>query len=169
MSATTLIIPEKTNDAEGYEEPINVVTDGLAAGGFYPQTASPGDLAAGLERDGGGNIVLKDALAGSATLTQILAASSLPTHRAIDQLVHDIAESAYREITRSSGQITTVIIWTSAAKITKIREVLITRSSGQVSVVVEKQYNAAGTLVETLTTTFTRSGGQIANDTAVLT
>jgi hypothetical protein len=91
------------------------------------------------------------------------------THRPVDQLVHNIAETSYEEITRSGGNITDVIIWTSVAKTTKVRETNITRSGGSVSQTVEKQYNAAGTLVETLTSVISRTGGNIDNITNTLT
>jgi hypothetical protein len=76
MAASNLVVPEKTNDTEGYEEPINVVSDGLAAGGFYPQSSSPGDLLAGIERDALGNLVLKDTFAGMKTLSDLISAIS---------------------------------------------------------------------------------------------
>lgn len=171
MAANTLIVPEKNNEAEGYEQPIDVVNDGIAAGGFYPQTASPGNLAVGMERDGGGNLVLKDGVTGSKTLAQLVAASGLTssTHRALDQLVHDLAETVYIEVTRASGQVTDVIAWTNSGKTVKIRGVTITRTSGQVSSVVEKQYDAAGALLETLTSTITRASGHVASIAQVLT
>lgn len=89
-------------------------------------------------------------------------------HLDLDQLVHDIAETSYLEVTRSGGQVTDVIIYTDSGKTTKIREVNITRTLGQVSQVVTKQYDGGGSLVQTLTQTITRSGGQVASIDAVL-
>jgi hypothetical protein len=86
---------------------------------------------------------------------------SAGTHLVLDQLVHDVAETSYEEVTRSGGQVTSDIVWTDNTKITKVRETLITRSGGQVDTVVMKQYDAGGALVQTLTGTITRSGGQV--------
>lgn len=91
-----------------------------------------------------------------------------PQHLALDQLVHNIAETSYLEVTRSGGRVTDVIIWTDSGKTTKIREVNITRSSGQVSQVVTKQYDGGGSLVQTLTQTINRSSGQVASIDSVL-
>lgn len=89
---------------------------------------------------------------------------SAGSHRALDQLVHNIAETSYLEVTRDGGGKTTdVIVWTDNGKTTKIREVNITRTSGKVSSVVVKQYDGSGTLAETLTGTITRSSGKVAS------
>lgn len=82
-------------------------------------------------------------------------------HKLIDQLVHNIAETHYLEIVRTSGQISDIIHWTNSGKTQKIRETSLTRSSGQVSEIVIKQYNGSGTLVETITGVVARTSGQI--------
>jgi hypothetical protein len=84
-------------------------------------------------------------------------------HEVIDSLVHELAETSYLEVTRSAGQVTDVIVWETAAKLKKIRETNVTRTAGQASVVVEKQYDGAGVLKQTLTHTITRSSGQVAS------
>lgn len=93
------------------------------------------------------------------------------THEALDTLVHRLAETSYVEITRSGGQVTAVIVWETAAKLKKVRETNITRLSGQVSVIVEKQYDAAGAVIsgQTLTHTITRSSGRVASIATVQT
>jgi hypothetical protein len=90
-------------------------------------------------------------------------------HEVLDTLVHEIAETNYLEVTRSSGQVTDVIVWETAAKLKKIRETNITYASGQVSVVVDKQYDSSGTIItgQTLTQTITRSSGQVASIASV--
>lgn len=84
-------------------------------------------------------------------------------HEALDTLVHRIAETSYTEVIRSSGQVTSVIVWTNNTKVKKIRETTVTRSSGQVATIVEKQYDSDGNLIidQTLTHTISRSSGQI--------
>jgi hypothetical protein len=84
-------------------------------------------------------------------------------HEILDSLVHDLAESCYTEIERSGGKVAAVRTWTTAAKIMKVREVEITRTDGKVSSAVEKQYDAAGVLVQTLTHTIARTGGKVSS------
>jgi hypothetical protein len=85
------------------------------------------------------------------------------THRNLDQLVHDIAEDNYTEITRVAGKVTNVTVWTDNLKTTKIRETQITRTAGKVTQVVEIQYDGAGVVIvgETKTTTITRTAGKV--------
>lgn len=85
------------------------------------------------------------------------------SHRALDQLVHELAENRYTEVVRSAGQVTDVIEWTDSGKTQKIRETNIARSGGQVSQIVIKQYDGAGALItgETATGVVARSGGQV--------
>jgi hypothetical protein len=92
-------------------------------------------------------------------------------HRNIDQLVHDIAEDAYTEITKVGGVTTNVTIWTDNGKTIKIRESQITRTAGKVSQTVDIQYDAAGAVIvgETLTKTYNRTGGQVTSIDEVLT
>lgn len=84
-------------------------------------------------------------------------------HKLIDQLVHNIAETNFQEIIRTSGQVTDIIHWTNSSKTQKIRETNLTRTSGQISQIVVKQYDGTGTLVETITGAVTRASGQIAS------
>jgi hypothetical protein len=63
--------PSSVDVNDGYQKPVDPNTEGVASKGFYPQNASSSDAAAGVERDSGGNLVLKDALAGSKTLTEL--------------------------------------------------------------------------------------------------
>lgn len=134
---------------EEYDQPLNPNADGLSANGFYPQNASSSDTTAGVERDVSGNLVLKDTANGSKTLTQILSAGTgitLTTHESIDSLVHNIAETGYQEITRdSAGRASAYTFWTSAAKTTKVREIVLTRgTNGKVSSFTLVQYDGAG-------------------------
>lgn len=90
-------------------------------------------------------------------------------HELLDTLIHNIAETNYAEITRSSGKITDFIIWETAAKLKKIREYNVTRTSGRISSVVAKQYDSSGALKNTLTSTITRTSGRISSISEVLT
>lgn len=90
-------------------------------------------------------------------------AVSRGAHEVLDSLVHDLAETSYEEVTRTSGLVTSVIVWTDSGKTQKVRELTITRSGGRVSVFVRKQYDGTGGLVQTVTSTITRSGGRVAS------
>lgn len=83
------------------------------------------------------------------------------SHDALPTLVHNLSQTSYEEITRTSGLITNVTVWQTVAKLIKVRETTITRSGGLVSTVVDKQYDASGVLVQTLTQTFNRTSGLI--------
>jgi hypothetical protein len=82
MAAINLVIPEK-DSSEGYEQEIELDSDGLAAAGFYPQTAKPGDLTVGIERDTSSNLILKDPVAGTYTLAELVASTSFDPNRMI--------------------------------------------------------------------------------------
>jgi len=110
---------------------------------------------------GTGDVVI--ALSTSGGLTAV-------THRTLDQLVHNIAETAYSEITRAGSQISKETWWTNSGKTTKIREIDYTYSGAFVSQMVTKQYDVSGNLIigETLTETITRAGVNISSVAAVL-
>lgn len=60
------------NTTQGYQQPVNPNADGVVANGFYPQNGTSNDANAGVERDASGNLVLKDAAAGSKTLSSLI-------------------------------------------------------------------------------------------------
>ena len=81
------------------------------------------------------------------------------THKTQDQLVHNIAETSYVELTRTGLQIDSVITWETVAKLKKIREELYTYSGSNVSIIVTNQYGSNGiTISETITDTISRDG-----------
>lgn len=90
-----------------------------------------------------------------------------PEHELLDTLVHQIDETSYDEITRGTcGRITNITVWTSAAKIKKVRETQITRISGKVSQVIDIQYDATGIEKMRTTEVLTRGfGGRIVSVT----
>lgn len=90
-------------------------------------------------------------------------------HRDLDQLVHGLAETCYQEVTRTSGKVSNITFWTDNGKTQKVRELDVSRTGGLVTTMTIKQYDAAGSLVETLTGTITRSGGKVENIEWVLT
>jgi hypothetical protein len=90
------------------------------------------------------------------------------THRALDQLVHDVAENSYTETEKTAGKISAVRTYTDSGKGTKIREEEYTYTSGKVTTIVTKQYDGSGTLAETYTETITYSGAEVDTITGVL-
>jgi hypothetical protein len=82
-----------------------------------------------------------------------------PQHQALDTLVHELAETAYEEVTRASGRVSTVIAWNAPSKDIKIRETDVTRDgNNQISQVDIKHYTGAGSLKVTLTGVIHRDG-----------
>jgi hypothetical protein len=85
---------------------------------------------------------------------------SVAIHRALDQLVHNIAESGYEIAVYTSGKITSIIFYTESAGL-KIREKNYTYVGNLVATETIKQYAADGINVEeTLTKTFNYSGSR---------
>ena len=79
---------------------------------------------------------------------------SHPDHEAVDSLVHELAETSDTEIVYGDDGPTSITTYTDGGHTTKIRETTITYTAGDVTTVVEKQYNAAGSIVQTLTHTY---------------
>jgi hypothetical protein len=119
-----------------------------------------------IETDGSDNIQFVDPNSGTIKLLDILNAAR---HRSLDQLVHNIADTSYEEYTYTSGKLTNLTIWTDNGKTIKIREYDYTYTGNKVNTIVTKQYDGTGTLVETLTDTYTYSGNNVANIDRVLT
>lgn len=90
-------------------------------------------------------------------------------HDGLYTLVHNLAQNYYEEVTRTAGLITNVTCWQTSAKLLKVREVSIARTGGLVDTVVDKQYNASGVLIQTLTQTYNRTSGLITSIDAVRT
>lgn len=90
-------------------------------------------------------------------------------HRQLDQLVHNIAENSYTQLVYSGNKITDEIIWTTSGMTLKIRESNFTYTGNKVNQEICKQYNGAGSLVETSTKTYSYSGNSVVNITEVIT
>ena len=92
-------------------------------------------------------------------------------HRSLDQLVHDISEDSFEEITYSGVQVDLIVVWTDSGKTVKIREEAFTYSGNQVATVVTKQYDGAGVVIvgETMTETFTYTGNNVTSIDRVMT
>jgi len=93
------------------------------------------------------------------------------THRALDQLPHDIAETAYLKLTKGGNDnYTNATWWTTSGMTQKIREYVITYDGNDdATQVVAKQYDGAGALVETYTLPIAYVTGDPDNIDAVLT
>lgn len=92
---------------------------------------------------------------------RVVNAITVGTHETLNTLVHNLAETSYEEVTRTSGLITNVTVWQSAAKLLKVRETTITRTGGLVNTVADKQYDESGVLIQTVTQTYNRTSGLI--------
>lgn len=80
--------------------------------------------------------------------------SSDTLHDARDTLVHAIAESSDVELAYVDGQLERSTTWTSAARVTRIRETVFTYVDGDLTESVTRQYDASGSVVSTLTSAF---------------
>jgi hypothetical protein len=84
-------------------------------------------------------------------------------HEKANSLVHALAETSRSKVVRASGQVKDVIAYTDISETTKIRETNLTRSGGRVSVIVKKQYDDSGNLLQTLTGTVNRTAGRVSS------
>ena len=92
-------------------------------------------------------------------------------HQTLDQLVHDIAETAYLKLTQDgNGNYTNATWWTDSGMTVKIREYDVTYDGNDdVTQVVAKQYDGAGALAATFTLPVAYVSGDPDNIAAVLT
>lgn len=101
-------------------------------------------------------------------LDESVAGLTIPGHRLLDQLVHAIVETNYYEISRAQGKITSEIWWTSSDKTRKVREIDYTYSGNNISSTITKQYDSLGSVVETYTETYNRTGNTVNSIDGVL-
>jgi hypothetical protein len=157
-----------TEDDEGYQTEADPSEDYIAAKGisfenrtdiYIDRNSTDGQIR--FVDPVNGNILLSDLIGGTGGL-------SASSHRTLDQLVHSISETSYYEVTRTNNRVTAEIWWETDAKLKKIREALYTYDSGFVSTIVYKQYDASGTLAETYTETYSRTGGMVTSVAGVL-
>ncbi len=83
------------------------------------------------------------------------------THRALDQLVHEIAENCHVDVVYTGSKVSSVVTWTDSGKTKKIREELYTYTGSKVTTVVTKQYDSDGNLAETYTESITYDGAKV--------
>lgn len=159
-----LVAPLKNNEVEEYEEPIDAAVDGLTARGFYPHRVGTPNENIGIERDSSGNLVLKDEVAGSKTLTDLLS-GTVPSHDLLPTLVHEVNATTFDEVAYTNGLITRFTTWTSSDKTQKVVEVLVGYVSTRISSVVSKRYDASGGLVQQMTEVIGWTGGWITSIT----
>lgn len=86
-----------------------------------------------------------------------------PQHEVLDTLTHELAETAYTENTYTSGKLTQVIVWTSVAKLIKIRQSVFTYTGANLTTSVTTQHNGAGAVIATLTKVFSYASGNLVN------
>lgn len=159
-----------------YEDKINTREDAPEMQGVYLQSPSgPDDENVYITRDDSGNMLFKDenADASELSLSDLLSATGITEteHRNLDQLVHDIAEDSFEEVTYTGNKVTKLTVWTDAGKTVKIRETSVTYTGNQPTSIQTIQYDAAGVAMagETMTETISYSGSQITSITRTLT
>ncbi len=90
-------------------------------------------------------------------------------HRDLDQLVHNLAQDAFKEYVYTGNKVTSIIIWTDSNKTTKIRETQFSFSGNKINSTIQIQYDPSGIEAERLTKTFSYSGNRIVSVDEVLT
>ena len=77
---------------------------------------------------------------------------------AADSLTLNIAEDSHEEIIKTNGKVSSVIVWKTSNKLTKIRESTFSRVNGRISSIIIKQYDASGQVIigQTLEKTISR-------------
>ena len=98
---------------------------------------------------------------------RVVEALNPTTHNTLPTLDHNLVQSDYVVVTRVAGVVTNVTVWQDSSMITKVRETIVSRTGGLVTMTVDKQYDGTGTLIQTLTQTYTRTSGVITSITAV--
>ena len=84
-------------------------------------------------------------------------------HKVLDQLVHDLAETCYYEITWDGPRATAETWWTTSGKLVKVREITYTYDGSRCTQELWEQYNGSGTKVATLQIDYTYSGPRVAS------
>lgn len=151
---------------------IEETEDALSARGIYLQPASGGADEGVLVWRDSNDMKLEDKSVGPITLTEINAKINVTQHKALRDLIHFIddgpcegfATGAYQETTWST-YFKTAVVWydKSGAGKKKIVEKLITWTGMNATTKVWKMYDAAETLLVTVTDTLTYSGYQISS------
>lgn len=127
--------------------------DGLGAAGFYPQNGPTMDMVAGVERDTGGNLVLKDA-ASSRKLVDLL-------------LETDPDEAATTYSVTYAGSKVTQEKWAWTGSGLTIKTIDYTYLGSKLNTEVRKVYDATGAIVVAQETiTYSYSGSNITGATA---
>lgn len=158
-ASTTSARVQVLNETEGFPEWVQVDAYIFGCGDLASRPASGanvGDMYVVL--DTGLNIFRFDLWDGTAWQDMSGSGGGITEsqHRALDQLVHDIAEDAYTEYTYGLfGRLDNETTWTDSGKTTKIRETQFTYTGTRVTEIVTIQYDAAGLEVERVTDTIT--------------
>ena len=116
-------------------------------------------------------IAFRDTISGEYKLSELLAGSgglTTETHRALDQLVHNIVEDNYYEITYSGNQLINETWYTDSGKTLKIKESDYTYTGNQVTQAVTYQYDGAGDVEETFIEYFNYTGSNLDSSSGVL-
>jgi hypothetical protein len=147
-------------DERAYPEPIERNEDAVECAGVVVQRSSGQDEKVGFYRTEGASadddeLTLFDPVTGIKKLSEL--SDVLTGHAAIDDPVHNIAETCEAVITRSGGKLATQTI-RDQSDTPLIRKWEYTRSGGKMSQIVERQYDGSGAEIVTLTTVINRDG-----------
>ena len=151
---------------EPFHKEIDPNEDAIETRGVYIQNDSSTDETVEVSRDASNNLIFKDGVVvGTKTLTDLLSASGITEseHEDLDTLTHMLAEDCYTEYTYSGSKVTNIDVWDSVSKTTKIRDEAYTYTGNKVNTLTSKQYDGTGSLLKTLTYTYSYSGSKISS------
>jgi hypothetical protein len=89
------------------------------------------------------------------------------THQSLDTLLHDLDEDYYLEYTRNGIDITNATYWTDSDKILKVREHQYSYTGSKITQEIVIQYDAIGSVEETLTFTYTYDNMTLINVSSI--
>jgi hypothetical protein len=166
MADLIIRVPLSNNDAEEYEEPINVHREAIAAAAFYIQPSTEGDdhdAVVGIERRNEDHLWLKDAF-GSIDLCDLRRGNQ---GNNIDFLLDNeppTPDNFYAN-ERVSGKVVRET-WSHTESLYLLKSIDYTRVGGKVTQEVRKVFGPDGTTVlGQLTLSYNRTGGRIVGAT----
>jgi hypothetical protein len=152
----------QATDEEDIPAEIEPEEDAIEVAGVFLQRAGARDSQVLVSRDALDNLTFRDvAIPAAKTLADLISRLTEAGHDALDDLVHDLAETCDVVVTRLAGKVISVLARTPGATPKKIRETVVTRTAGKIAQIDVVQYNAAELEVQRLTGVVTRSAGKV--------
>jgi len=158
LSSLNSIITDATiDDVSGARTPVDHAITHQSGGAdeLTVQLLGSGAAVTGkmIETDGQGGWSLVDTVTVSGGFSR-------PDHRQLDQLVHNIAEDSFEEITYSGNKVQSIVAYTDMTKLIKIREEEYSYTDNKIYQVITRNFDSVGTVIsgEVMVETYNYSG-----------